>query len=337
MANEPRLNTRIDNDQATILFDHIGGWETCQRLSERFHDRVANDPALRAIFPNNLTRLTEWFALFLAEKLGATPDYTARRGKQSLGCRHAHLSIGADDAERWLSHMFAAMEEVGVSELAQQRLQEYFTEIAHTLGDPFLPYYLLPLDELRAKLNQDSHLATTSDRGRSLLRDAAHRWDLPRVALLLSYGAGINVLDRLGHDPLYHALTPLASSLEAEGVAVVGLLIQHGANVNGQSGPEKTTPLHMAARRGHVGIAEVLLEAGAEIEGKDSKGETPLRRAVNCGQVGMVRLLLSHGADPLSRDKQGRTPLDAVRHEPIRRALQEAKKEADECPPLQPA
>lgn len=306
------------------LYEKIGGMQTCRRLSERFHNRIAGDPVLRSIFPKNLTRTTEYLALFLAEKLGGPADYSARRGKQSLRCRHAHVPIGSEEAERWLGHMFATMEEVGLDERARQLLRDYFTETAATLSDPFLPLYHLPLDRLCVLLQQNPALATTCDTGRTLMSAAAGAWDLPRVQLLLEYGADVNVKDRLGHDPLYFAANAWIPGRESDGCAVVALLIQQGADVNGRSGPGKMTALHMAARRGTVAIAEVLLASGAEIEAKDVQEETPLRRAVNCGQEGLVRLLLMHGADPLSRDRQGRTPLDAARQERIRTALREA-------------
>ena len=323
MANEPKLNSRPDNDKATSLYHHIGGEETCRLLSERFHARIAHDPVLKEIFPTDLTRITNWFASFLAERLGGPANYTARRGKQSLVCRHAHLSIGPVESERWLEHMFAAIDEVGVTEPARQRLRDYFTETARTLADPFLPFYQVPLGEMQRMLKQNPSLATASDRGRSLLCDAARRWDVPRVEMLLACHADVTIKDRLGHDPLYHAVTAGGPASQADGRAVVELLILHGANVNGQSGPGQSTPLHMAARRGHAAIAEALLEAGAKIEQKDAKGETPLRRAVNCGQTEMVRLLLRRGADPISQDKKGCTAQAAGRHEPIRQLFHE--------------
>ena len=172
-------------------------------------------------------------------------------------------------------------------------------------------------------LEQNPSLATASDMGRTLLSDAVRRWDLPRTAMLLEYHADVTLKDRLGHDPLYHAVTAIAPASESAGSAVVELLLQHGANVNGQSGPGQSAPLHVNARRGHAAIAEVLLKAGAVIGQKGLKGETPLRRAANCGQKGMVSLLLSRGADPMSLDKKGRPALSAAYHEHIRAAQSE--------------
>lgn len=319
MAIKPKLNNRLGNQET--LYEHIGGMETCQRLSERFHERVARDAALREIFPRNLTPTTERFTLFIAEQLGGPTDYTAKRGKQSLICRHAHLSIATAEAQAWLGHMFVALDEVGITAPALQRLRDYFTETAHTLTDPLLPFYRLPLDELRALLEQNPAPATASEMGHTLLGEAVCRWDLPRVRLLLEFGANVNTESLLGHDPLYHATNASAPGSEAEGRGVVELLLRYGADVNRPSGPGQSTPLHMTARRDHVTLAEVLLDAGADMEKKDSKGETPLRRAVNCGKEGMVVFLLSRGADPLSQDKQGRTVFSVARQERIRKAL----------------
>jgi hemoglobin len=306
------------------LYESVGGMSMCDRVSERFHARIANDPLLRAMFPANLAAVTDHLALFLAERLGGPAGYTAARGKKSLLCRHAHLPIGTPEVERWREHMGAAMEEIGLPEPARQTLAAYFAETSRTLSDPLLPLYHLPLEELGMRLEREPALATTRDLGRTLLIEAAGRWDYPRVQLLLEFGADIKVRDRLGHDALYRAANVQSPGPTNEGRAVVDLLVRLGADVDGRSVIGQMTPLHMAARRGTIAIAEALLNAGAAVEARDSNGETPLRRAVNCCQSNMVRLLLAHGADPLSRDTHGRTPLDAARREPIRHALQAA-------------
>jgi ankyrin repeat protein len=69
----------------------------------------------------------------------------------------------------------------------------------------------------------------------------------------------------------------------------------------------------MAARRGHLEVAEALLDCGANIEARDSLGETPLRRAVNCSKSDLASLLLSRGADPHSKGSKGSTPILAAR------------------------
>jgi hypothetical protein len=51
------------------------------------------------------------------------------------------------------------------------------------------------------------------------------------------------------------------------------------------------TPLHWAAERGRMSIAELLLANGAEVNVKDHKGRTPLHWAVQKGHKDVARLL----------------------------------------------
>ncbi|MBB6050670.1 ankyrin repeat domain-containing protein [Armatimonas rosea] len=302
------------------IYEAVGGIEALRRISQRFHHRVEQDPVLRGLFPKNMVALEERLALFLAERTGGPADYTATRGKTSLLCRHAHLAIGTLEAEHWLEHLRTSLVEEGVRDDAAALLLANLTELAATLADPLILLYELPLDELRARLQADPALALVNDHGRNLLCAAAIAWDVPRLRLLLEFGADIETKDTGGHNALYRVAN--GSGREEDGRAALELLIAHGARVNQTTGVGGMTPLHMAARRGTVALAEALLGAGATPDARDTKGETPLRRAVNCGHEGIVRLLLAHGANPLSQDRQGRTVLDAARHEPIRALLQ---------------
>jgi len=57
------------------------------------------------------------------------------------------------------------------------------------------------------------------------------------------------------------------------------------------------TALHMAARRGFVGIASALLDCGAAIDARDRKGDPALRQAVNFRKGEVAQLLLGRGAN----------------------------------------
>lgn len=52
-------------------------------------------------------------------------------------------------------------------------------------------------------------------------------------------------------------------------------------------------PLHWAACAGHVGVASLLLDAGAESEPRSGDGTTPLKAAAAKGRASVVRLLLA--------------------------------------------
>jgi ankyrin repeat protein len=73
----------------------------------------------------------------------------------------------------------------------------------------------------------------------------------------------------------------------------------------------------MAAARGDVEKARVLLDAGARVDQRSEIDgcETPLMQAAAQGRAETVRLLLEHGADPSMRDTvMQRTALDVARN-----------------------
>lgn len=138
----------------------------------------------------------------------------------------------------------------------------------------------------------DPSLATRRSGGRTLLHYAAGAGCLPVVAALLRVGADPEVRDAGGHTPLYRAANECASDA---GPQIVKALVRAGADGNTRSGVTRATPLHMAARRGFVEIARTLLDCGAAIDVRDSKGDTPLQRATNCRRAAVVQLLKEYG------------------------------------------
>jgi hemoglobin len=141
----------------------------------------------------------------------------------------------------------------------------------------------------RERLRRQPELAQVRQRrGRTLLHEAAGAGSLATVKLLLELGADPNALDGGGHDPLYCLANECGSGRGAE---VVRLLVRAGADVRAQTGVQRCTALHMAARRGSVGIAAALLECGAPKDARDRRGDTPLMRAINCKKTHVAALL----------------------------------------------
>jgi ankyrin repeat protein len=68
------------------------------------------------------------------------------------------------------------------------------------------------------------------------------------------------------------------------------------ADVDG-TGMANYTPLFAAAVKGHVDVAEALLNAGAAVNHTSTRGETPLLLAAEADSVGVIELLLARGAD----------------------------------------
>lgn len=56
-------------------------------------------------------------------------------------------------------------------------------------------------------------------------------------------------------------------------------------------------------------LASKLLYRGAEVSAKDEKGRCPLYIAAQRGNVGIAQLLLDVGASALQKDLNGKTPL----------------------------
>jgi hypothetical protein len=74
------------------------------------------------------------------------------------------------------------------------------------------------------------------------------------------------------------------------------------------------TLLHLAAARGNIPLAELLLIHGAEIDAVDpATGRTPLHLAALQGYSQLVRFLLARGANRHAIDAGGHTPLEVAK------------------------
>lgn len=182
-----------------------------------------------------------------------------------------------------------------------------------------------------------------------LSRDAVRlHWGSARgqakvLSLLLQYpevAANINAKDESGNTPLF-----LGACFRDS--ATVRVLLDHGADVHVRSNDvhkpnsesldsrspgnnQGFTPLHGWASSGrrHIHrldcvdemerVAEILIEAGCDVNARDDAGQTALfawnnqlafeHRDSN-RKVRFVSILLRHGADPCATDRDGNTPL----------------------------
>ncbi|KAJ1475208.1 ankyrin repeat-containing domain protein, partial [Baffinella frigidus] len=101
----------------------------------------------------------------------------------------------------------------------------------------------------------------------------------------------------------------LWSAAQAGRTQEVLKMLAEGADFEERGGPTLTTPLFIAAHKGHEGVVRVLLKHGANTSAKDRQGWTPLHRAANRGREGVVTLLLEYGADVAAECNSGETPL----------------------------
>ena len=104
------------------------------------------------------------------------------------------------------------------------------------------------------------------------------------------------------------------------------LAIEQSQDVHSQRFDDRLTPLHLASKEGHLGVARILIEHGADAAAKDNLGSTPLHRASESGYVELARFLVEHGTDAAAKDQGGWTPLhraSAAGHVELARLLLE--------------
>ncbi|MBA0785171.1 hypothetical protein Gotri_026939 [Gossypium trilobum] len=70
------------------------------------------------------------------------------------------------------------------------------------------------------------------------------------------------------------------------------------------------TLLHLACETGDIGMIELLLQYGANINVMDSRGQTPLHRCILKGKAAVAKLLLTRGADPQVLNRENKTPVE---------------------------
>lgn len=91
--------------------------------------------------------------------------------------------------------------------------------------------------------------------------------------------------------------------------AVKYYVMQNPQIVFEQNESNDMTPLHYAARDGHLEIAEFIISKGAEIDAMDSTNTTPIMMASYKGRVPVVNLLLNKEAVINIGNVNGNTPL----------------------------
>lgn len=115
------------------------------------------------------------------------------------------------------------------------------------------------------------------------------------VAILVDNGADINECNRQGHAAIHFAAWKGRHN-------VVKVLLEKGKNlgikVNYVKGFTSYSPLHLAAKIGHIGIMELLIKkGGADVNARTNYfGRTPLHYAAHGGYATAVKMLMSHGA-----------------------------------------
>ncbi|XP_064896820.1 ankyrin-1 isoform X9 [Columba livia] len=175
-------------------------------------------------------------------------------------------------------------------------------------------------------LQNDPNADVLSKTGFTPLHIAAHYENLSVAQLLLNRGASVNFTPQNG-------ITPLHIASRRGNIIMVRLLLDRGAQIETRtktkpkslpfpmlsprtllSPQDELTPLHCAARNGHVRIAEILLDHGAAIQAKTKNGLSPIHMAAQGDHLDCVRLLLQYSAEIDDITLDHLTPLHVAAH-----------------------
>jgi hemoglobin len=98
------------------LGNHVGGDEALHRLEQLFYDKALADPVLRTLFTERVPTHVDRLMWFTAESFGGPDRFTRELGFQHIIDVHRHLSITAEQRERFVALYMEALDEAGMPE-----------------------------------------------------------------------------------------------------------------------------------------------------------------------------------------------------------------------------
>jgi ankyrin repeat protein len=174
--------------------------------------------------------------------------------------------------------------------------------------------------EAAKALNQDSAVIINclNRDGDTALHTAIQTSRSDVVRVLLSFGADINVRNRnSGHTPLHQCV--LSGDAEFIRWYMSMAILHENFDIDARDFQQRT-PLHYAATIGHVEAAQMLLQRGAQVDARDSKGNTALNLVVAASdkairkragdRVLFISVLNSFGASLISENNKGQRAWD---------------------------
>ncbi|KAL5923938.1 hypothetical protein ACKVV1_002005 [Pyricularia oryzae] len=171
-------------------------------------------------------------------------------------------------------------------------------------------YYaaLLGLEDMLSWL-EGQDIDSVNVGGRTALHCAVDNSCGEIVALLLERGANVN------NNAASYGLTPLHTAIYNKDAAMVSRLLDSGADAAGKD-EEGWTPLEAAAHTGNVDIVNLVIGAGAKVDGDEGilsdTSLTPLQRAIMGDHLDAAKCLWEHGADLNKKMRSGATALEVA-------------------------
>ena len=122
------------------FYDRVGGADTFRRLVAEFYRGVAEDPGLRALYPEeDLGPAEDRLRLFLEQYWGGPTTYQETRGHPRLRMRHVPFKVTPAQRDRWLHHMHAAIDSIRdrLGPMDEQLMRDYMNRAAQAMVNSF--------------------------------------------------------------------------------------------------------------------------------------------------------------------------------------------------------
>ena len=112
----------------------VGGRATFERLVRAFYEGVQTDEVLWPMYPqDDLEGAIQRLTGFLEQYWGGPGTYSEERGHPRLRIRHNPFKVNPDARDRWLHHMRAAVNGLGLAPLHENMLWDYLERAAHAM------------------------------------------------------------------------------------------------------------------------------------------------------------------------------------------------------------
>ena len=151
--------------------------------------------------------------------------------------------------------------------------------------------------DLKPEYNQIEWFKWIWELTRNEAGPAAQRVEV--LKLILGYGVDPNIWSKHDVNLLHlHGCSPrsIDHNTEEIQIALAGVLLDYGADINALDGNLKSTPLAWRCLYGHKAVAEFLLDRGADPNAAGAPWATPLAWAERKGWIDIVSMLKQRGA-----------------------------------------
>jgi ankyrin repeat protein len=231
-------------------------------------------------------------------------DYASRYWSDHL--RLSTFADKLDEETAILLDWFGSERSGGVYESWQQM---YHHDTIWYCGGRSPLFYAIEfkIDNLVSLLLPEKENLDTLVLGHAPLHVASRCGALSTVRELIRRGASLELRSL----PEAKNMTALHFAAEGGHADVVSLLLKLGASPHSRS-ESMSIPLYRAARSGSLETLRLLYEAGSDINARTWDNFTPLFEALAYARVGIANQLLQWGADPTILTDEGNSPLSLI-------------------------